>query len=423
MGLRSTAAGHVALFRYPGVRRLFWATLISSTGTWLAIVALAIDVFDRTHSSVWVGALFAAETLPIALLGFLLGPLLDRLPRRSLMIGSDLFRAAVFVALVAAPNAGTIIALATLAGLATGLFTPAVYAGLPNLVEERDLAGANGLFQTAVSVTMIVGPLCGGLIVAAMSPHPAYLFNAGTFVFSALLLVGIRPSGLQSIAAVTRGYLHDLFDGAAAVFRLRPLLTVFVAWNLAMVGIAAMNTAEVDLVKHDFGAGDFGYGLFMAATGVGVFVGAFNARSVLARRRFASAYALGFSMLATGTALVALLPPFALATALLVVAGAGDGLLLTANAMLVQQGASDDLRGRSFVVIMSTNAIVLTVASIGAGVLADHMGARLVWALAGLAIAIAGLAGWLLARPLSLAGERTVIGVSLEPYTEPPLSL
>ena len=422
MGLRSIATGQIALFRYAGVRRLFWATLISSTGTWLAIVALAIDVFDRTHSSVWVGALFAAETLPIALLGFLLGPLLDRLPRRSLMIGSDLVRGAVFVALIAAPNAWTIIALATLAGLATGLFTPAVYAGLPNLVEERDLAGANGLFQTAVSVTMIVGPLGGGLIVASVGPHPAYLFNASSFVFSALLLVGIRPSGLQSITAVTRGYVHDLFDGAAAVFRLRPLLTVFVAWNIAMVGIAAMNTAEVDLVKHDFGAGDFGYGLFMAATGAGVLVGAFTARSVLDRLRFASAYALGFLMLATGTVLVALLPPFALATALLVVAGAGNGLLLTANAMLVQQGATDDLRGRSFILIMSTNAIVLTVASIGAGVLADHAGARLVWALAALAIVIAGVAGWLLARPLSLLGKQAVVGGSPEPYAEPTLN-
>jgi len=163
--------------------------------------------------------------------------------------------------------------------------------------------------------------------------------------------------------------------------------------------------------------------VFMAATGVGVFVGAFNARSVLDRQRFATAYALGFLMLASGIVVIALMPPFALATALLVIAGAGNGLLLTANAMLVQQGARDDLRGRSFTLIMGANAIVLTIASIGAGVLADRMGARLVWALAGLAILIAGLAGWLLARPLSLSGERATIGVSLEPIAEPPLNV
>jgi MFS family permease len=423
MGLRSATSKQVALFHYAGVRPLFWATLISSTGTWLAFVALAIDVYDRTHSSVWVGALLVSETLPIALLGFFLGPLLDRLPRRSLMIGADLFRTGVFIALVFAPGAWAIIGLATLAGVAAGLFTPAVYAGLPNLVEERDLAGVNGLFQTATSATMIVGPLSGGFIVGVFGPHPAYLFNAASFVFSALLIGGIRQSGLQAVAAASRGYLRDLLDGAGAVFRSRPLLTVFIAWNVAMVGIAAMNTAEVELVKHDFGAGDLGYGVFMAATGLGVLIGAVSAGSVFAKRSFATAYALGFALLALGMGLVALLPPFALAVAILLIAGSGNGLLLTANAMLVQQGASDDLRGRSFAVIMSANALVLTFASLGAGVLTDREGARLVWALAGAATVLAGLVGWLLARSLSPSPKQAAVGVSLEPYAETPVDL
>ena len=425
MGLRSATSEPFGLFRYAGVRRLFWATLISSAGTWLAFVALALDVYNRTHSSVWVGALLVTETLPIALLGFLCGPLLDRLPRRSLMIGADLFRTAVFIALVFAPSAWAIIALATLAGIATGLFTPAVYAGLPNLVEEQDLAGANGLFQTATSATMIVGPLCGGAIVTVVGFHPAYLLNAASFAFAAIMVAGIRPSGLQSITAASRGYLRDLLDGAGAVFRSRPLLTVFVAWNVAAIGIAAMNTAEVELVKHNFGAGNFGYGLFTAATGLGVFIGAFNARAVLKKRSFAVAYALGFALLAASMGLVALLPPFALAAAILVFGGAGNGLLLTANATLVQQGASDDLRGRSFMLIMSANALVLTFASLGAGVLTDRSGARFVWALAAAATALAGLIGWLLARSLSPAG-RAVTDLA-EPMpelsTESPLGL
>jgi MFS family permease len=327
------------------------------------------------------------------------------LPRRSLMIGADLSRAVVFVALVFAPSAWTIVALALLAGVAAGLFTPAVYAGLPNLVEERDLAGANGLFQTATSVTMIVGPLCGGAVVAVVGPHPAYLFNAASFAFSAILVAGIRASGLQSITAASRGYLHDLLDGASAVFRSRSLLTVFVAWNVAMIGIAAMNTAEVELVKHNFRAGDFGYGLLTAATGLGVFFGAFYARTIFGKVSFAPAYGLGFALLAAAMGLVALVPPLSLAATILVVGGAGNGLLLTANAMLVQQGASDDLRGRSFMLIMSANALVLTVASLGAGVLTDHSGARLVWALAAAATVLAGLIGVLLARPLAFPGK------------------
>jgi MFS family permease len=427
MSLRSTTSDQFALFRYPGMRRFFWATLISNAGTWLAFVALALDVYNRTHSSLWVGALLVTETLPIALLGFLFGPLLDRLPRRSLMIGADLSRAAIFVALVFAPSAWAIIALATLAGVAAGLFTPAVYAGLPNLVEERDLAGANGLFQTTISLTMIVGPLCGGAVVDVVGPKPAYLFNAASFLFAALLIAGIRASSLQSITATSRGYLRDLLDGASALFRTRALLTVFVAWNVAMIGIAAMNTAEVELVKHDFGAGDLGYGLFTAATGLGVFLGAFSAQALFRRSPFARVYALGFALLATGMGLVALLPPFGLATAILVVGGAGNGLLLTANAILVQRGASDDLRGRSFTIIMSANALVLTLASLGAGVLADRAGARMVWALAAAATAIAGLIGWLLARPLSSSLSPETTEPALEPLhelsAETPLNL
>jgi MFS family permease len=427
MSLRSTTSDQFALFRYPGMRRFFWATLISSAGTWLAFVALALDVYNRTHSSVWVGALLVTETLPVALLGVFFGPLIDRLPRRSLMIGADLFRCGIFVALVFAPGAWAIIALATLAGVATGLFTPAVYAALPNLVEERDLAGANGLFQTTTSVTMIVGPLCGGAVVAVVGPKPAYLLNAASFIVAALLIAGIRATSLQSITAASRGYLRDLLDGASAVFRSRSFVTVFVAWNIAMVGIAAMNTAEVELVKHDFGAGNLGYGLFTAATGLGVFLGAFSAQGLFRKSPFARVYGLGFALLAASIGLVALLPPFGVAAAILAVGGGGNGLLLTANAMLVQRGASDDLRGRSFALMMSANALVLTFSSLGAGLLADRAGARLVWALAAAATALAGLIGWLLARPLSssLQPETTESAFEQLPElsAESPLSL
>ena len=79
------------------------------------------------------------EFLPTVVVGLLLGPLLDRLERRSLMIAADAVRVGVFVALPFAPNAATVVALAAVAGLATGFFRPAVYAGLPNLVPDAEL--------------------------------------------------------------------------------------------------------------------------------------------------------------------------------------------------------------------------------------------------------------------------------------------
>src|ERR671937_679637 len=135
------------LGREASFRRVFLATLGSGAGTWLALVALEVDVYERTHSSGWIAALLIADLLPTFAIGLFAGPLVDRLSRRGLMIGGDVVRFAAFAALPFTTNATQIVALATVVGMATGFFRPAVYAGLPNLVQDRDLAGANSLLQ------------------------------------------------------------------------------------------------------------------------------------------------------------------------------------------------------------------------------------------------------------------------------------
>jgi hypothetical protein len=97
-------------------RLLSLATVGSAFGTWLAFVALTIDVFDRTDSAVWVSALLIADFLPAIVIGLAAGSLVDRLPRRRLMIASDLARVVIFVALPFANNAAVIIVLAAAAG-------------------------------------------------------------------------------------------------------------------------------------------------------------------------------------------------------------------------------------------------------------------------------------------------------------------
>jgi MFS family permease len=108
-----------------------------------------VDVFDRTENASWVSALLVVEFLPSVIVGFLAGRLLDIAPRRWILVIADLARAAVFFILPLATSPLQIVALAFVAGMATSLFRPAVYAGLPNLVSDEDLPQANGLLQTA----------------------------------------------------------------------------------------------------------------------------------------------------------------------------------------------------------------------------------------------------------------------------------
>lgn len=409
MGRPRVAGSQFALLgREPDFRRLFLATLASGAGTWLALVALEVDVWVRTHSSSWVAALLIADLLPTFLIGILVGPLIDRLSRRKLMIGADLARFGVFALLPFATNATQIVGLAALAGIATGFFRPAAYAGIPNLVQEEDLTHANSLLQAVDNLTWALGSIVGGALVAASGVDAAYWINACTFLISAIFLYGIPQRLLQATQAASRGHWADLRDGFELTVRSKALLTVLIAWNVAMFSNAAVNVAEPRLVFDAFDAGTFGLGLMMGCSGVGLAAGAYAAGQWIERRGLANVYGVSLGLMAVGIGLAAMAPNVWVAAACVVISGAGNGSAVVCNALLVQRGAPDALRGRTFAVLMSSNVAFLVLGMIVAGRVTDMVGPRWVWAAAAAASALSAVLGLALARGAAKA-ERTSI--------------
>ena len=336
-------------------RLLFLAAVGSGIGTRLAVLALMVDVWDRTHSGKWVAALLVTDFVPIILIGVLLGSFLDRFSRRKLMIASDVLRAAVFCALPFANGAVMVVALAGVVGLATGFFRPASYAGLPNLVPDDELADANGLFQAAENLTWMLGPLLGGVLLSYTSPDGAYWFNAATFVVSALLIARIAESRLQSEKAESEGHLRDVRAGFALLGSSRALLAVVVAWSLASLAVGISDVAEVELAKVAFDSGNFGLGLLMAASGLGLIFGSLWAGWATERFGTATAYGAAIATMGAGIGLAAVSPTVWIASAIVVAVGIGNGVAAVANSLLVQRGTPDTLRGRAFTVAMSVN--------------------------------------------------------------------
>src|SRR6188768_1103140 len=197
------------LRRSPSFGYLFLASAGSSFGTYLAAVALTLQVYDETKSGTWVAALLIADFLPIVVIGFLLGPLVDRLSRRRLMIASDLVRFGVFAALPFVDGVGGLVALAAVSGIATGFFLPAANAAIPNLVPEDELVNANSLVVTAETLSWMIGPVVAGLMVTAWSTDVPYVVNAVTFLVSAALVARISESELRSEDSLTRGHWRD----------------------------------------------------------------------------------------------------------------------------------------------------------------------------------------------------------------------
>jgi MFS family permease len=409
------------LRRAPSFRLLFFTTLESSLGTWLAVIALTVDVFDRTHSANWVGALLVASFLPSVGVGLVLGPLLDRLSRRAVLVGADLARVAVFCALPFTASAGAIVALAAVAGLATGFFTPAVYAGLPNLVDDADLSSGNSLFRSMDYLASAAGPLAGGILVGAAGPDPAYAINAASFLVSAVLIARIPERLLQSERAGSRGHWHDVADGFRLVIRSRPLLTVLVAWSIAVIGNAGINVAEVVLAKVTFHSGTFGFGLLATGSGLGLVLGSLFAGPLLEARPIASVYGGALALMAVGIGAAAASPDVWVAAACVVVFGFGNGVAVVSNALLVQRGAPDVLRGRAFTVVMSANFAVLGGAMAAAGPITGAVGARWVWGAAAVLAGAAAVLGFAMTRgltriagPIPLLPEPETVAMPLE---------
>ena len=396
--MRVVTRRQLAPLALPGFRYLLYATLGSSLGTLIAGIALAIDVKDTTNSGPWVAAVLVVEFLPAVIVGLFLGPLLDRLERRSLMICADLVRAVVFAALPFASNVETIVALAFVAGLATGFFRPAVYAGVPNLVPEKQLPEANALLQIVENASWAVGPLIGGLLVAGAGPNAAYWINSLSFVVSVVLLRRIAPEKLQSERALTRGHWRDLGDGFVAVVRSRPLLAVLVAWGLGNLAIGAANVAEIFIAKNTFHAGDVGYGLLYSAIGAGLVLGSFLSTTVLDRLGTARTYGLSLLAMTAGLAGTGLSPNVLVGACFLLLSGVGNGCAIVCNALLVQRGVADSARGRALTVLMSATLVLAGIGNAVGGLVLDRTGPRVVWVGAAVLAFVGAIFGYTLAR-------------------------
>jgi len=335
----------------------------------------------------------------VVVIGLLAGPLLDRLPRRRVMVGADVARGALFCLIVFAGGALQIVLIALLAGVASAFFRPAVYAGLPNLVADEELPRANGLFQAADNATMTIGPILGGLLVAAVGPNPAYVVNAASFAVSALLILAIRRN-LEERRVESKGHWRELVSGLALLRSSRALRTVVCAWSVVMLASAGISVAEIFLAEDVLSGGDFGYGLLVSASGLGLIFGSLLAGRLMERRSTREIYALAITLMAVGFAGTAVAPSLWSGAALLVVSGFGNGMAIVCNGLFIQRDVSDDLRGRAFTLAMSLTYAMLGLGMIAAAPVTSALGARAAFGISG--------ALCLLAAPLALLLSRDV---------------
>ena len=168
----------------------------------MAIVALAFAVLEF-GSATDFGIVLLAGEIPVVILLLLGGVFADRLPRRAILISSDLVKGAAqagtaLLLVSGTANVWTVALMQVVYGVAGAFSRPATLGLVKDVVSDARLQEANALLHLSRSVSLIVGPAIGALIVATGSPALALVIDAVTFGVSALLMASMR------LAAVVR---------------------------------------------------------------------------------------------------------------------------------------------------------------------------------------------------------------------------
>jgi predicted MFS family arabinose efflux permease len=377
----------------PAYRRLFAAQTVSRWGDTFNLVALVVLVFRLTGSGLGVAGVVVAEIAPVLLLAPAAGVVADRLPRVRVMVAADLWRMALAGVLpLVDQHLAAMYAVAF--GLAAGAvaFNPAAASVLPSVVADDELVAANsGLWSAAVISQIALAPLAG-TVVAVWGVAPAFLVNAASFAVSAAALARLRLPRPPAPLAAGR-WRQQLVDGVRLLTHVPLLRLLAVTQLLAALSAGATSALLVVLAGRRLGVGADGFGLLLAAIGVGAAAGPLLLARLTANPRQP---ALVFGpLLLRGLVDLVLASTRSLAIAMGALAAYGVGTstgMVTYNALL-QAEVAPQTRGRVFAgfdLLWQAGRL----ASLGlGGVVADALGIRAVYYIGGLLLLLAGAIG------------------------------
>lgn len=262
------------LFRVGEFRALWSSQVLSVLGDQLARVALTLLVYDRTRSALLAAVTFAASVVPTFVGGVTLAGLADRLPRRRVMIGCDLARAALVLAM-AVPRVpiAVLVALLFAVTMIGAPFTSARAAIYPDVLKGDLYVLGNATALTTYQFAQVLGFAVGGAVVVGFGTTASLIADAATYLASAVIIrIWVKHRPAACTGQTRRSAASGLADAVRLVFarpalRTPMLLGWLAAFYNAPEGIAAP-------LADSLGAGSIAVGILLAATALGASIGA-----------------------------------------------------------------------------------------------------------------------------------------------------
>ncbi len=387
---------YLRVIRSPRYFPLWLGQIVSNLGDTLNYVALVVLVFRLSHSGLAVSALVLTEIVPTLLLGPLAGVVIDRFDRQRVLIVVDSLRAVLVLVLALTHALWAVYALAALLAVGSTLFNPALQAVIPALLTDEERLAANSVAWSSGRLVQIIGASVAGGLIAWAGTTPAFLVNAASFAFSAVLLARLSLPARQgpSRGGGWAGWLRDVGEGLAYARRDPFVARLVPVQALTSLATGATSALLVVLASTRLHLAAQGFGWLLAAIGVGALLGPFlsnrltGGRYLDMRLLFVPYIIRGVGDIALG--LVGGLP---WALAILFVYGLNTSTGVVASNSILQTVIPDRVRGRVFTLLDVTWAAMrLTSLGLG-GLLADRLGISAVYLIGGALLTLAGALG------------------------------
>jgi MFS family permease len=376
--------------RYPAFRRLWIGQAVSFTGFQLTSVAISVQVYDLTKSSLWVGLLGPANLVPLIVFGLWGGAVADAMDRRRLLIMSSLVTWAATLGLLAqailhAGSVTLIIGLVVVQSVGFAISSPTRSAVIPRLLTTALVPAANTLNFTASQVATFVGPLLAGVVIGNGGYAVAYGIDAVLFtvgLYAALRLPSLPPIGGE----IRRPGMRSVVEGLRFLLT-RPVLLMSFVVDIIAMGIGMPRALFPEVADTRFG-GEAAVGWLVAAIAIGAVAGGLVSGWIGRIQRQGIALIAVIAVWGLAVAAAGLAGSLWLAVLLLAIGGAADLVSAVFRQTILQTYAPDEMRGRLQGVFTVVVAGGPRLGDLRAGAMGAAVGATASWTGGGLACAV-----------------------------------
>jgi len=369
----------------PVFRRLWFGQVVSQLGDWFNSIALYSLLLEYTGSGRAVGAALLCQLLPIFLFGPLAGFIADRLPRKRILIATDLLRGALVLGFLLVDHPDRYRWCYLLLFLQVSLsafFLPARQAVLPQCVSRRELLAANALAGITWSVMLAIGSGLGGVVASTLGRPAAFVLDSVSYFVSALFLWPL-PAFPPITRRVVRSIADwsgwtDLAEGVRYLVQrpgLMSVLLVKAAWGVSggiLLLYSILGTKVFSLGR----SGALSIGLLYTARGIGAGIGPVVARAIGGEVPSRLRASIGIGFLVAGALLLALAATtsFALALCLVAAAHMGGSILWVFSTTLLHHRTDPSFSGRVFAAEQAAMTLTMSLSTFCVGQALDASG-------------------------------------------------